>query len=182
MGCLVLMFLYLLARNVRIRGFAEDHFCKGRGRVKLALSALLCFTPNNVVFRSPAMFVLCYMRVIVVPKRGTHSSARSTKFCNIRLKPVGFIVTVFTGAPLCTIAANSQRARRINRIFASGPSLSRGVFSLVIREWGTRVNCSGKFDFHANGETTAAAVTCEFLRNSRRRNLRVGMFSGLCLV
>ncbi len=163
MGCLVFMLLYLLVRNVEVRGFDGDHYCKGRSRVKLAL---FCFTLNNVVFSTPAMLVLCYMRVIAVPKQGAHRSVGSTKSCKIRLKPVDFIVTVFTGAPLCTIAANAQRARRINRIFAIGPLLSRGVFSRAFRERETGVNRSDTFDFGIIPETKAAAIVCEFLKNT----------------
>jgi len=131
MDGLVFGLCYLLFRWSIVFCFDEEDFLQRRGEVK---SGLLQAGRRRAPVRD-LCGALCDLLVAVgrpsVPNLSAHFEPEGRTGHQIGLKPVGLMVSVFTGALVCTRVAYFLRARRVARIFVSGGVLSRPDFSVA---------------------------------------------------
>jgi|GEM_PF-3425658 len=125
MGCLVFVLLNFLFDWV---AFDTVYHCEGRGEVK---SGLVRDQRRSAFHQCWEWADRRWEGVEVGPICGDQEAppeVRSTKTC---LKPVGFMVTVFTGAWSSPTGIKFPRAQHLKHIFMIGGTPSRAVFSLA---------------------------------------------------
>ncbi|WP_299459787.1 hypothetical protein [uncultured Gimesia sp.] len=128
---LVFVLCYLLFRWGIVFCFDEDDFLQRRGEVKSdSLQTGRRRAPVRGLCGMPCDLLVAVGRQSV-PNLSAHCEPGERTGRQIDLKPAGFMVTVFTGTPICTTVVNFLRARRIPRSFAGGVLLSRSDSSLT---------------------------------------------------
>ncbi|WP_299463749.1 hypothetical protein [uncultured Gimesia sp.] len=144
MDGLVFGLCYLLFRWSIVFCFDEGDFLQRRGEVK---SGLLQTGRRRAPVRD-LCGALCDLLVAVgrqsVPNLSAHFEPGGRTGRQIGLKPASLMVSVFTGALVCTMVAYFLRARRVTRILVSGGLLSRPGFSVA----NGRPDAAGFFSCH----------------------------------
>jgi len=169
MGCLFFLMLNLISCRGIVGGFVGNDFREGRGGVNSGLleTRRRC-APGRDPMRTPRDLLAAVARRSV-PNLSANRELPERKGNQIGLKPAGLIVTVFTGVPTCTAAADFLRARHITRILARGALPSRPVFSVADRGRETTVFFQTNWFFvrTAKAEQPRGSVNFRGIRTQR---------------